>query len=386
MINRFLEVSNVINEKHKLIQMSARKFAETEIGPQVEWMEEEGIVPREIFKKAGELGFIGSYIPTEYGGGGGDFFTEAIIKEEITKVNAGVGASITVNSLIYGNPVFCYGTEEQKRKYLIPVLKGEKCASWALTEPDSGSDALSIKTSSLKVGSHYIINGSKTFITNAPIADFIVVNTRTYGSGIEGGTAFILERNTPGLSFGEKINKVGLRPSPTGELFFEDVKVDESHILGEVGRGFINMFESLNIERIIMAISSVGIAQACLEASKKYATERKQFGKNISNFQLIKSKIAEMETDIEISRSYTYQVLWMIQNRVNPTREASIAKLFASQMAQKCSLYAFQIHGGYGVTKKYPVERYLMDSIYLTIGGGTSEIQKLIIAREVFKQ
>jgi len=383
--DQFFRLNKIINEEHIMVRASARKFAETEIVPIVESMEETQDIPKDIFRKAGQAGFIGSYIPVLYGGGGGDLFTEAIIKEEITKVSAGVAASITINSLIYGNSIFRFGTEDQKKRYLIPVLRGQNCASWALTEPEAGSDALSIKTTSVKAGDNYIINGSKTLITNAPIADFIVVHTRTYGSGVRGGTAFIVERDTEGLSFGKALNKTGLRPSPTGEIYFDNVRVDESQVLGQEGRGFEDMLECLSIERVSMALTSVGIAQACLNASRRYALERKQFGRRIADFQLIKSKLADMATNIEITRSYAYQLLYMIQQGINNPKEASIAKLFASEMAKKCCLEAIQIHGGYGLMKEYPVERYLRDCLYLPIGGGTSEIQKLIIAKEILK-
>jgi alkylation response protein AidB-like acyl-CoA dehydrogenase len=255
--------------------------------------------------------------------------------------------------------------------------------AWCLTEPESGSDALSITTSSVKDGDHYILNGSKTFITNSPIADYFVVITRTSGNGVEGGTAFILERGMEGLSTGPKFDKMGHRPSPTGEVFLDNVRVHKSQILGKEGGAFVDVFKSLDVERTLGPFNYLGIAQASLEAAVAYSKERKQFNKPICSFQMIQSRLAEMATMIDLGRTYAYRCAWMVDQNMPVHKESSIAKLYTSRAAVECADHAMQIFGGYSYMKEYPVERFYRDAKLSEIGAGSSEIQKLVIAREL---
>jgi alkylation response protein AidB-like acyl-CoA dehydrogenase len=374
-----------LTEEHRMMQAAIRKFLEKELVPIVEKIDEEERFPLELYKKLGDMGFIGSYLPLKYGGGDGDFFGKCILAEEIAKVSAGFEMSVDLSGVIYANPIYRFGSEGQKRKYLPPVLKGEALGSWALTEPNAGSDALSIRTTAKREGDYYLINGSKTFITNAPIADFFVVQTRTSGKGIAGGTAFILERGMPGLSTGPKFKKMGHRPSPTGEIFLDDVRVHESQRLGEEGQAFIDAFNCLDVERALGPFNYLGIAQGCLEAAITYSKERVQFGQPIANFQLIQAKLADMAASIDVARTYAYRCAWMVDHKIPLHQAASISKLFSSRVAVECADQAMQIFGGYGYMKEYPVERYYRDAKLSEIGAGTSEIQRLVIARELLK-
>jgi alkylation response protein AidB-like acyl-CoA dehydrogenase len=273
-----------------------------------------------------------------------------------------------------------------KRRYIPPVIQGDALAAFCLTEPGSGSDALSLKTSYRREGDRYVINGSKTLITNAPIARYFLVVSREQGTiGAKGGTLFVLESGMKGLSTGKPFEKMGMRCSPTGEVFLDNVVVGRDQMLGEEGRGFQIMFETLDEERILGAINSIGIAQACIEKAVKYSKERIQFGKPIASFQMVKNMLAEMATQLLISRQFTYALCPFVDRGIKVTMEASIAKYHASVMATRIALDAIEIMGGYGYMKEYDVERYMRDAKLVEIGGGTSEIQKLIIARELLK-
>jgi len=374
----------ILSEEHRMLKESVRKFCERELIPIAPQLDEESRFPFETLRKAGEAGFIGSYLPEKYGGGGTDLISKAIIYEEFCRACFGFNLSLNASDLLFANNVNKLGTEEQKLKYLPPICRGEKLGCWALTEPDSGSDALSIKSSWVKDGADYILNGSKTFITNAPNADFFIVIARAPGSKKnEGGTAFILERGMKGLETGKPMKKMGARCSPTGEIFLEDCRVPASQVLGREGEAFNDMFRSLDVERSLTPFSSIGISQACLEASVEYARKRVQFGKPIGSFQLIQEKIAEMATALEVARTFAYKVVWMVQQGRKVTKEAAMIKIFASTMVTRATNEALQIHGGYGYIQEYPLERYLRDARLLEIGAGTTEIQKLIVAREV---
>jgi alkylation response protein AidB-like acyl-CoA dehydrogenase len=279
-----------------------------------------------------------------------------------------------------------FGTEEQKRRYIPPVMSGEKLASYCLTEPNAGSDTLGIQTRSVRDGDHYVINGSKTFITNAPLADFFIVVTRTSGDrSINGATNFILERGMKGLSTSAPFEKLGMRCSPTGEVIMDEVHVSKEQVLGKEGRGFQDMFTTLNAERALAAATATGIAQACFDASIRYARERRQFGKPIGSFQFVTGMLAEMAMNLEVARNYAHKVVWLYEQGKTIRHEAAMAKLFASQMAVKAALDAVQIHGGYGYIREFSVERYLRDAKLGEIGGGTSEIQKVVIGRVLMK-
>lgn len=375
-----------LSEYHRMVRASARRFAEAELGPIAEEIDEQERFPMEVYRKAGELGLIGSVIPETYGGGGADLLTNGIIKEEICRVAAGFGMSMNICTNNFCYFIAKYGSEEQKRKYIPPVISGEELGSWCLTEPEAGSDALAIRTNYRAEGDTFVINGSKTFITNAPIARFFLVVARRHGSkGSRGASLFILERGMDGLSTGPPLKKLGMRCSPTGQIFMEEVRVGRDQILGVEGRGFETMFETLDLERLLGANTSIGIAQACLDASVRYCKERRQFGKPIGEFQLVRNMLAEMATRLDISRAYTYGLFPLLEKGVRLTKEASIAKYFASIMATRAALDAVQIFGGYGYMREYPVQRYLRDAKLVEIGGGTSEIQKMIIARELLK-
>ena len=376
----------LLSEHHRMVRASARKFAEAELGPIAEEIDEQERFPMEVYRKAGELGLIGSIIPEQYGGGGADLLTNGIIKEEMCRVSAGFGMSMNICTNNFCYFIAKYGTESQKRRYIPPVISGEALGSWCLTEPEAGSDALAIRTSYRVENGEYVITGSKTFITNAPIARYFIVIARRQGTkGAKGASLFILERGMEGLSTGPPFRKLGMRCSPTGQVFLDEVRVGPEQVLGVEEEGFKTMFETLDLERILGANTSIGIAQACLDASVRYAKERKQFGKPIAEFQLVRNMLAEMATRLEITRVYTYSLFPLAERGVKLTKEASIAKYYASIMATRAALDAVQIFGGYGYMRDYPVQRYLRDAKLVEIGGGTSEIQKMIIARELLR-
>ena len=379
-------LDRLLSDEHRMVRETARKFAENELGPIAHEIDEEERFPIEVFKKAGEQGLIGSTIPAEYGGGGADLLTNALIKEEFCRVAAGFGMSVNMCTTNFCYFISKYGTEDQKRRYIPPVIRGDALAAFCLTEPEAGSDALSLKTHYRQEGDYSLLNGSKTFITNAPIADYFILLARKQGSrGARGGSLFILEKGLKGLSTGKPFKKMGMRCSPTGEVFLDNVSVPKTQIVGREGEGFQILFEVLDEERILGASTGIGIAQACLEASIKYAKERVQFGKAIASFQLIQDMLAEMAARLDLVRQFTYVLCPLVDQGVKLTKEAAIAKYCASEMSVQAGLKAIQIFGGYGYMREYPVERYLRDAKMLEIGGGTSEIQKLIIARELLK-
>ncbi|MBW1886872.1 MAG: acyl-CoA dehydrogenase family protein [Deltaproteobacteria bacterium] len=376
-------------EEEKIIRESARRFVQREVKPLADEMEEKQYFPRELLKKTGEAGFIAPFITEEYGGGGGTYIHYAIIHEEIAKVSPGYAMSVTGTGLLFGHNVFKAGLPQQKEKYLLPICSGEKIGCWALTEPNIGSDALSIETTYRKQGDEYVINGSKTFITNAPVADLFLIFTKHEDykgkKGMKGGTAFILERGIEGLSLGNSLKKLGMNASPTGEIFLEDVVVGRDQIMGEEGMAFFYMMNNLDIERALGAPTSIGIAQACLDISVEYSKQRVQFGKPIAEHQMIREKIAEMATGVDLARVYTYHILRLAQSGHKIVKEAAISKYFASTIGTRSALEAIQIMGGYGYMKDYFVERFLRDAKLMEIGAGTNEIQKLIISREALR-
>jgi alkylation response protein AidB-like acyl-CoA dehydrogenase len=377
----------LLSEEHRMVRDNTRRFAEKELGPIAQDMDERELFPREVYKKAGDNGLIGSTIPEAYGGGGADLMTNALVKEEFCRLAAGFGMSVNMCTTNFCFLISRYGTEEQKRKYIPPVIRGDAMAAFCLTEPEAGSDALSIKTAYRKEGDRFLISGSKTFITNAPIADYFMMVTRQTGTrGAAGGTLFILERGMEGLSTGAPFKKMGMRCSPTGEVFLDNVAVTGDQILGGEGKGFQLMFEILDEERILGASTGLGIGHACLDAAVKYARERVQFNKPIASFQMVQNLLADMAVRLDIIRQYTYSLCPLVDRGVKLTKEAAIAKYYASTMAVQCGLDAIQVLGGYGYMREYPVERYMRDAKLLEIGGGTSEIQKLIIARELLKE
>jgi butyryl-CoA dehydrogenase len=379
-----------LTEEQRMILKMAREFAEKEVAPIAAEIDEKEEVPFENIKKMGELGFLGLTVSEEYGGTGADTISYVIAIEEISKACASTGAIMAVqNSLIcYG--LERYGNEEQKRKFLIPAARGEKIGSFALTEPEAGSDAASIKTTAIREGDFYIINGTKRFITNGSFSDFVILFAMTdKAKGHRGISAIIVERGTPGFSVGKEERKLGIRATNTCELIFDDCKVPVANRLGEEGQGFRIALSILDFGRIGIAAQAIGIARAAYEASLDYARTRVQFGRPIAEFQAIQWMLADMATRLEAARLLTYSAA-LAKERAKRTgerftKEAAMAKLFASETAMWVTTKAIQIHGGYGYMKEYPVERYFRDAKITEIYEGTSEIQRLVIASSVLR-
>ena len=373
-----------LNEEQQLLKQTVRDFAEKEIAPHAREWDEKQEFPREVFTKLGELGLMGAVWPTEYGGAGLSTLEYAIVMEEVSRADAGVALSLAAHNSLCSGHIFLAGTEEQKKKYLTPLAKGETVGCWGLTENSAGSDAGGTKTTAVRDGDHWVLNGSKTFITNGRVADTAVAMAVTDRSkGKKGISAFIVERGTKGFRPGKKEDKLGVRSSDTSELIFEDCRVPAANLLGREGNGFVDTLRILDRGRIGIAAWSLGIGQASLEASMTYASGRRQFGHAIAEFQAIQFKIAEMATEVDAARLMTWRAAVLRDSGQEHTVQSSMAKLYASEMAVRVALDAVQIHGGYGFIKEYPVERYLRDSKLGTIGEGTSEVQRLVIAREL---
>jgi alkylation response protein AidB-like acyl-CoA dehydrogenase len=373
-----------LSEEQQLLKKTVRDFAESELAPHSREWDEKQEFPRDVFTKLGELGLMGAVWPTEYGGAGLGTLDYAIAMEELSRVDAGVALSIAAHNSLCSGHIFLAGTEEQKKKYLVPLAKGEKIGCWGLTENSAGSDAGGTKTTAVKDGDSWVLNGSKTFITNGRIADTAVIMAVTDRSkGKKGISAFIVERGTKGFRPGKKEDKLGVRSSDTSELVLEDCRIPAANLLGKEGNGFVDTLRILDRGRIGIAAWSVGIAQGSLEAAMKYATGRRQFGHAIAEFQGIQFKIADMATQVEAARLLTWRAAALRDSGKEHTVPSSMAKLFATEMAVQVALEAVQIHGGYGFIKEYPVERFLRDSKLGTIGEGTSEVQRLVIAREL---
>jgi len=373
-----------LNEEQKMVRDMVRDFARNEIAPKAAEIDEKCEFPWDIVKKLGELGMMGVPFPEKWGGSGFGELTYSIVVEEIAKVCASTAITVAAHTSIGTAPIYHYGTEEQKSKYLIPLAKGEMIGAFAMTEPAAGSDVGSTESTAVRKGDVYILNGSKIFCTNAGVADVMVTSARVgNGKGVEGITTFLVEKDTPGLVMGKKENKMGWRGSDTRQFSMEEMEVPASNILGAEGEGFKQNMEILEGGRISIAALSLGIAEAALEASISYSAQRKQFGKTIDHFQAIRFKIADMATGIEAGKHLTHNAANRRDMGLPHGKEAGMAKLFCSELATKCALEAIQIHGGYGYIKEYPVERFLRDAKVCEIGEGTSEIQRIVIARQV---
>jgi alkylation response protein AidB-like acyl-CoA dehydrogenase len=373
-----------LTEEQQQVKRSVREFAEAEIKPHVMEWDEAQRLPRELFTKMGEIGLMGVIFPEEYGGAGMGYVEYATVIEEIARVDGSIGLSVAAHNSLCTNHIFQYGGEEQRKKYVAPLARGEKLGAWGLTEPGSGSDASGMKTTAMRRDGGWIINGSKNFITHGISADVCVViaitNREMRSRGI---SAFVVERGTKGFIAGKKENKLGMRASETTSIIFEDCWIPEENLLGEVGRGFVNAMQVLDGGRISIAALALGIAQGAYESALKYSQERKQFGQPIFEFQGIQFKLADMAMQIDAARLLTLRAAWMKDNKRQTTRESAMAKLYASEIAVKVAEEAIQIHGGYGYTKDYPPEKYWRDSKLCTIGEGTSEVQRLVIARQL---
>ena len=373
-------------ESEAMISQMVRDFAEKEIRPNVMHWDEEQIFPKELFHKMGELGLMGVLVPSAYGGAGLGYYEYISCIVEISKVCGSIGLSVAAHNSLCTNHILEFGNEEQKQKYLPKLASGEWIGAWGLTEANTGSDAMRMKCTAVKDGEYWVINGTKNWITHGISGDVAVVLVRT-GDLLDshGITAFIVERNTPGFSGGKKENKLGMRASETAELIFEDCRIHESQILGKLGDGFKQAMKILDGGRISIGALSLGIAKGAYEAAVKYSKEREQFGKPISQFQAIAFKIADMSTDIEAAELLLLQAAHLKNSKKKLTKESAMAKYYASEVAVRVATEAVQIFGGYGYTKDFPVEKFYRDSKLCTIGEGTSEIQKLVISREILK-
>jgi butyryl-CoA dehydrogenase len=376
----------LLSEEHEMIRKMVRDFARNEVEPTAAERDEEERFDRAIFDQMGELGLCGIPWPEEYGGIGGDYLGYVIAVEELSRVCASVGVTLSAHTSLAGWPIFKFGSEEQKQKFLRPMAEGKKIGAYGLTEPGSGSDAGNMKTTAKKDGDHYILNGSKIFITNAGDAEIYVVFARTdIDAGTRGVSAFIVEKGTPGFSFGKKEKKLGIRSSPTLEIIFEDCRVPAENLLGKEGEGFKIAMMTLDGGRNGIAAQAVGIAQGALDASVNYAKERKQFGKPIGVNQGIGFKLADMATKVEAARLLTYQAAWRESEGLPYGKESAMSKLFAGDIAMEVTTDAVQVFGGYGYTKEYPVERYMRDAKITQIYEGTQEIQRLVISKMLLK-
>jgi alkylation response protein AidB-like acyl-CoA dehydrogenase len=375
-----------LSENQQMIAEMIRKFGEEHIRPKMMQWDEAQKFPVECFKKLGELGLMGVLVPTEYGGAGFGYMEYVTAISEIAKIDGSIGLSVAAHNSLCTGHILQFGNEEQKKKYLPKLATGQWIGAWGLTEVNTGSDAANMLTTAVKDGDFYIINGSKNFITHGISGDVAVVIARTGEKGDSHGmTAFIIEKGTPGFRPGRKENKLGMRASETAELIFDNCRVHKSQVIGEEGDGFIQSLKVLDGGRISIAALALGIAKGALEASKKYSKERHQFGRPIAEFQAIAFKLADMATQIETAELLTFQAAYKKQKGEKVTKLSSMAKYYASEVAVKVANEAVQIFGGYGYTKDFPVEKYYRDAKLCTIGEGTSEIQKLVIAREILK-
>ena len=371
-----------LNDEQEMIRSAVRELAENEIEPIAKEIDAESRHPVETIKKLAEMGIMGMTVPEEYGGSGSDTISYAIAVEEISRVCGSTGIIVSVNNSLACYPIEKFGTEDQKKKFLIPLASGVKLGAFGLTEPSAGTDAGSQRTVAVKEDAHYIINGSKIFITNGPVADTLVIFAMTDKSqGMRGITAFIIEKGMPGFSIGTEEDKLGIRGSQTGELVFQDLRLPEENRLWDEGRGFSIAMQTLDCGRIGVAAQALGIAQGALDRSVQYAKERVQFGRPIGKFQAISFMLADMETRVQAARYLVYSAAFAKDNQKNYSKEAAMAKLYAAETAMDVTTKAIQIHGGYGYTKDYPVERYFRDAKITEIYEGTSEVQRMVISR-----
>jgi alkylation response protein AidB-like acyl-CoA dehydrogenase len=376
----------LLSEEHEMIRKMVRDFAKNEVEPTAAERDEEERFDMDIFKKMADLGLTGIPFPEEYGGIGSDYLAYCIAVEELSRVCASTGVTLSAHTSLASWPIYKYGTEEQKQKYLVPLAQGTSIGGYGLTEPGSGSDAGGMRTTAKLDGDHYVLNGSKIFITNGGIADIYVVFAVTDPSSKHKGTsAFIVEADFPGFSVGKKEQKLGIRSSPTTEIMFEDCRVPVENMLGAEGEGFKVAMTTLDGGRNGIAAQAVGIAQGALDAAVAYAKERVQFGKPIAAQQGVSFKLADMATTVEASRLLTYQAAWRESEGLSYGLESAMSKLFAGDTAMKVTTEAVQVFGGYGYTKDYPVERYMRDAKITQIYEGTQEIQRLVISRMLTK-
>jgi alkylation response protein AidB-like acyl-CoA dehydrogenase len=368
------------------LRKSIREFCEAEIKPHVMEWDESQHFPIDVFKRLGKMGVLGAVFPEELGGAGYSYVDYSIVMEEIARVDPSIALSVAAHVSLCTNHIYLAGDEEQKKRYLPKLATGEWIGCWSLTEPEAGSDAGGTRTKAVLDGDSWVLNGGKTFTTNAQVADVCVAMAMTDRSASAHGiSAFILEKGTPGFKVGKKENKLGMRCSPTGEVLFADCRLPATQLCGKRGEGFVDSLRILDGGRISIAALSVGLAQGAYEAALKYSKQRKQFSRFISEFQAIQHKLADMATEIDAARLLTLRAAWLKDSGASVNKESAMAKLFASESAVRVANEALQIHGGYGFIKDYPVEKFYRDVKLCTIGEGTSEIQKMVIARQLLK-
>ena len=375
-----------LTEEQRLVQETARDFVDKEIIPHAREWEANGEIPRSLYDKMGKLGFLGAPVPQKYGGAGMDYVSFALLVEEISRGSSSVRTTISVQTSLSETTVMLFGTEEQKEEWLVPLAKGVRFGAWALTEPDAGSDAANLQTAARKEGDEWVLNGQKRFISNGSIADYVFVYAREPGTKRhEGLSCFMVPKGTPGFTVTkvETTTKLGLRASPTADLAFEDCRIPTDHLVGKRGNGWEQAMRTLNNGRLGIAAGAVGVARAALEAATKYAQERKAFNRPIGDFQLIREMIAESATEVEAARLLTLRAAQLRDLGLDNTKEVSMAKLFGAEMAMRVTDRAIQIHGGYGFSGDFDVERYFRDARVLGLYEGTNEIQKLIIAERL---
>jgi alkylation response protein AidB-like acyl-CoA dehydrogenase len=377
-------VNFCLSEDQQLLRRSVREFAESEIKPHVREWDDAQRFPGELLPKLADLGLLGIQFPAEFGGAAMSAVDYCICIEELARVDPSVSLSVAAHNGLGAAHIAMFGSREQKERYLTPLARGEKLAAWGLTEPSSGSDAAAMRTTATRDGGHWVLNGGKMFITHGASADTMVVMAVTdKAKGNKGISAFIVERGTPGFGPGKKEDKLGMRASETTEVIFQACRIPDGQLLGEEGQGFIQTLQVLDAGRIGIAALSVGLAQGAYEASRNYAFERKQFGRAIGTFQSIRWKLVDNAARVEAARLLTYRAAWLKDQGRRTTLESSMAKLYASEIAVRASEDAVQIHGGYGFVKDYPAEKFFRDVKLTTIGEGTSEVQRLVIARQL---
>ena len=374
-------------EAHNLFRTSFRDFLEKEVRPNVEQWEKDGELPRSIYQKFGEMGFFGMSLPEEYGGTGLDKWYNVIFDEEIARMNSGgFGASIGAHPLLTLTHLNTEGNEDQKQRYLVPGIKGEKVGCLAITEPFGGSDVAAVRTTAIKKGAHYIVNGSKTFITNGVLSDYIIAVVKTEPSlGAKGISLLIIDRDTPGLS-ATKLDKLGWRASDTGEIAFDEVKVPAENLLGVENQGFFYIMEHFVSERLSLAVGAYSSAAYALELALQYLSEREAFGKKLNKFQVLRHRVAQMSAEIEMNKAFVYSLYRRYQDGEYCVKEASMAKLLGTQLADRVITQCLQMFGGYGFMEDYPLARMFRDARLGQIGGGTSEIMCEIIAKMIIDQ
>lgn len=376
-----------LTEEQQMIKKMCREFAEDYIAPRAEEMDKTGEYPYDIIARMAELGMMGIPFPEKYGGSGGDWVSMHICIEEISRVDAALGALLDVTTSVVAQELYVFGTEEQKKKWLIPMAKGLEIGAFGLTEPEAGSDAGATRTTAVLDGDEWVLNGTKQFITNIGLDNASIIITTARCKRKDGGkdiiNTFIVPRGTPGFTIGKKYEKLGMMSSATNEVIFENCRIPRDHLLGEEGRGLSQHLAVLDTGRISIGAVSVGLAQACFEAALKYARERQQFGRPIYDFQAVSFKIADMAMNIELARNMYLKAAWLKDQGLPHALEAAYAKLFASEIAEKIASDAVQIHGGYGYMAEYPVSRYYKGAKLLQIVEGTSEIQRLVISRNL---